>query len=138
MRVVGILTIVPLLAGVAAAQTQPGQPSSQSQNQNQNRATSPGQAQAQSLQLQQKVRQNLAQAGFTDIHVMPSSFLVRAKDKDGNPVMMIINPDSIAAVTTIPTQGNSTTGQGSSNAQPRAGANPSGTNPSSSPGSNAK
>ncbi len=30
---------------------------------------------------------------------MPESFLVRAKDKDGNPVMMVIKPDSFTAVT---------------------------------------
>ena len=30
---------------------------------------------------------------------MPSSFLVRAKDSDGNPVMMVINPDSVTELT---------------------------------------
>ena len=30
---------------------------------------------------------------------MPSSFVVRGKDPRGNPVMMIINPDSLAEVT---------------------------------------
>jgi hypothetical protein len=30
---------------------------------------------------------------------MPSSFLVRAKDSQGNPVMMVINPDSLTEVT---------------------------------------
>jgi hypothetical protein len=49
--------------------------------------------------VQQKVRQNLEQAGFTDIQVMPSSFLVRAKDPSGNPIIMLINPDSVTAVT---------------------------------------
>jgi hypothetical protein len=33
--------------------------------------------------------------------VMPESFLVRAKDQQGNPVMMVINPDSFTEVTTI-------------------------------------
>jgi hypothetical protein len=51
--------------------------------------------------LRQQVRQNLAAAGFTDIKVMPESFLVRAKDRSGNPVMMIINPDSVTAVTAL-------------------------------------
>jgi hypothetical protein len=51
--------------------------------------------------IQQKVRHNLQQAGFTDIQIMPSSFLVRAKDSDGNPVMMVINPDSVTAVTEV-------------------------------------
>jgi hypothetical protein len=49
--------------------------------------------------LQQKIHNELSQAGFTDIHVMPQSFLVRAKDSSGNPVMMVINPDSVTAVT---------------------------------------
>ncbi len=49
--------------------------------------------------VQQKIHNEMSQAGFTDIHVMPQSFLVRAKDSSGNPVMMVINPDSITAVT---------------------------------------
>lgn len=48
--------------------------------------------------LQQDVRNDLEKAGFTDIHVMPSSFLVRAKDKTGRPIMMLINPDSVTEI----------------------------------------
>ena len=51
--------------------------------------------------LSQKLRDDLAKAGFTHITIMPSSFLVRAKDSQGNPVMMIINPDSLTEVTDI-------------------------------------
>ena len=57
-----------------------------------------------STSIRLQVKQNLEQAGFTDIRVMPESFLVRAKDRTGNPVMMIINPDSFTAVTAIPEQ----------------------------------
>jgi hypothetical protein len=32
---------------------------------------------------------------------MPSSFLVRANDQDGNPVMMVVNPDSVTAITEV-------------------------------------
>jgi hypothetical protein len=49
--------------------------------------------------LQQQVQQNLSKAGFSDIKIMPESFLVRAKDPSGNPIMMVINPDSVTAVT---------------------------------------
>jgi hypothetical protein len=49
--------------------------------------------------MREQVQQNLSKAGFTDIKVMPESFLVRAKDPSGNPVMMVINPDSVTAVT---------------------------------------
>jgi hypothetical protein len=47
----------------------------------------------------QRLRDDLSKAGFTDIKIMPSSFLVRAKDSQGNPVMMVINPDSVTEVT---------------------------------------
>ena len=49
--------------------------------------------------LGQKLRDDLAKAGFTNITIMPSSFVVRAKDSQGNAVMMIINPDSLTEVT---------------------------------------
>jgi hypothetical protein len=42
--------------------------------------------------IQARIPQDLQAAEFTAIHMMPSSFMVRAKDKDGNPVMMVINP----------------------------------------------
>ena len=61
--------------------------------------------------LRQQVRNNLVQAGFTDITVMPTSFLVRAKDQSGNPVMMVINPDSLTEITTT----NSNASAGSQN-----------------------
>ncbi len=116
MRIMYILALVPLLAS-ATAQTQSAQPAGQNK----------GSPQAQSQQpIQQQVRKNLQQAGFTDIQLMPSSFLVRAKDKNGNQVMMVINPDSVTAVTEVPAA--STTGQGSGNGQPHSGASSSGSN----------
>jgi hypothetical protein len=78
--------------------------------------------------IQQKVQKNLQEAGFTDIHIMPSSFLVRAKDKDGNPVMMVINPDSVTAVTAIPGPGG-TTAQGNSSQPSQSPGNSSGSTP---------
>jgi hypothetical protein len=49
--------------------------------------------------LGQKLRDDLTKAGFTNITIMPASFLVRAKDSQGHTVMMIINPDSLTDVT---------------------------------------
>ncbi|HEY5204400.1 MAG TPA: hypothetical protein VIJ63_07360 [Roseiarcus sp.] len=46
----------------------------------------------------QRLRDDLTKAGFKDITIMPSSFLVRAKDSQGNPMMMVINPDSLTEV----------------------------------------
>jgi len=70
----------------------------QSQQQSQNNAS-----------IRQQVKNNLQQAGFSDIKIMPQSFLVRAKDKSGDPVMMVINPDSVTAVTEYQGQNNSPT-----------------------------
>jgi hypothetical protein len=41
------------------------------------------------------LRTRLARAGFSDIEMMPTSFLVRAKDANGNPVMLVLSPDSV-------------------------------------------
>jgi hypothetical protein len=51
------------------------------------------------MHITQRLRADLGKAGFTNITIMPSSFLVRAKDLEGNPVMMVINPDSVTALT---------------------------------------
>jgi hypothetical protein len=53
--------------------------------------------------VRQRIYQNLSQAGFTDIHIMPRAFLVHAKDRDGNPVTMMITPNSVMALTAVPT-----------------------------------
>ena len=45
-----------------------------------------------------QLQKTLQDAGLTDIQIVPHSFLVRAKDRDGHLVMMVINPDSIMAV----------------------------------------
>jgi hypothetical protein len=58
----------------------------------------------------QQIRHNLEQAGFKNIKLMPSSFIVRAEDQNNNPVMMVINPDSITALTQSGSQ--ATVGQG--------------------------
>src|SRR5690242_2883058 len=77
-----------LLAGPALAQNPvPGAttPSNQSQANTpstQSQANKSSQANQKSPQMvRQQVQKNLQQAGFTDIQIMPSSFLVRAKDQ---------------------------------------------------------
>ncbi len=78
--------------------------------------------------VQHQVQQDLQQAGFTDIQIMPQSFLVRAKDKHGNPVMMVINPDSITAVTKMQDsgQGSGTTGSANGSSGTSSGTGSSG------------
>jgi hypothetical protein len=40
----------------------------------------------------QKIREDLQNAGFTDVKVMAESFVVQAKSKDGSPVLMTHRP----------------------------------------------
>ena len=106
---VGILLVC---AGPSFAQNNP---QNNSQNKGAQAQQQPTQGKgSQNQNIQQQVRNNLQSAGFTDIKIMPESFLVRAKDKSGNLVMMVINPDSITAVTeeVDHQNGSTTTGQG--------------------------
>jgi hypothetical protein len=48
--------------------------------------------------MSQKLHDDLTKAGFTDITVMPASLIVRAKDAQGNSIMMVVNPDSLTDV----------------------------------------
>lgn len=41
------------------------------------------------------LRTQLAKAGFTDIQMVPTSFLIQAKDADGNPVTLVFSPDGL-------------------------------------------
>jgi hypothetical protein len=70
------------------------------------------------VNVRQQLSENLRQAGFTDVRIVPDSFLVQAKDGSGNPVTMFINPDSMAVLTSE----NGPVGQnGSQTAPSRAG-----------------
>jgi hypothetical protein len=46
----------------------------------------------------QKLKQDLQNAGLSDVNVTAESFLVQAKNKDGNPVLMAIGPDGFTAL----------------------------------------
>ena len=72
--------------------------SSRPPSQVQSNQPSSNQGHAQTQPVRQQVQRNLEEAGYTDINIMPESFLVRAKDGSGNPVLMISNPDSITAM----------------------------------------
>lgn len=53
----------------------------------------------------EQLTRTLQSAGFTDVKVMPDSYLVQAKDKDGNPVNMFISPNSVTEVMGAPATG---------------------------------
>lgn len=49
-------------------------------------------ASASASSIGQTLKHDLQQAGFTDITMMPDSFLVQVKNKAGEPVVMMIKP----------------------------------------------
>jgi hypothetical protein len=38
-------------------------------------------------------------SGFKDVQVVPNSFIVSARDKDGVPMQMLIGPESMTVIT---------------------------------------
>lgn len=46
--------------------------------------------------------QDLKKAGYTDVQIVPASFVAEAKDKQGHPVTMLISPDSFTTITEVP------------------------------------
>jgi hypothetical protein len=55
--------------------------------------------------LRDNIRGMLQHSGFSDIRIMPSSFMIRAKDQQGNPVMMSVSPDSVTEISELGTSG---------------------------------
>ena len=47
----------------------------------------------------QNIRSDLARSGYSDIQMVPESFVVRAKDPTGASVMTVLSPSSITVVT---------------------------------------
>jgi hypothetical protein len=49
-----------------------------------------------------KLRQDLQKAGFSDVKVLEDAFLVQAKTKDGNPILMTFGPNGMSALEVSP------------------------------------
>ncbi|KQZ00146.1 hypothetical protein ASD45_04230 [Pseudolabrys sp. Root1462] len=45
---------------------------------------------------QRRLRAALREAGFTDVRIVDATYLIKAKDENGNPVMMSINPSAMS------------------------------------------
>lgn len=64
----------------------------------------------------QKIKDDLQKAGFTDIKVVAESFVVQAKTKDGNPMVMTIGPHGMSVFEAMNTNtsgsGGTTSSQG--------------------------
>jgi hypothetical protein len=50
-------------------------------------------------QMSQKLSSDLTQSGYTEIKIVPESFLVRAKDPQGKLVTMVIHPYQVTKLT---------------------------------------
>jgi hypothetical protein len=53
----------------------------------------------------QKIHDELTAKGFKDVKVVPGSYIVSGEDKDGNPVMMVIGPNSMTVMKGTPLDG---------------------------------
>lgn len=95
-----------LMSAVALAQT--------STSPNATSSTNSGSSQTSAAQAAtaQKIKSDLQSAGFQDVNVVAESFLVQAKTKDGDPVVMTIGPHGMTMV-----EGLGKTNSSSSNTQ---------------------
>ncbi len=53
------------------------------------------------MNIREQIQTQLTKDGYTNVTIMPSSFYVHAKDKQGHPVAMVIGPDSFTEVTEV-------------------------------------
>ncbi len=49
-----------------------------------------------------KLHDDLTARGFTDVKIVPQAFLISAKDKDGNPLVMLVGPNSMTVLSGPP------------------------------------
>ena len=79
-----VLFASPALAQSPTQQTQPTPQTNENSSPNQNLAAA------------QKIKQDLQSAGFTNVKVVAESFVVQAKSRDGDPVLMTIGPHGMS------------------------------------------
>jgi hypothetical protein len=94
-------------AATSATASSTAQTSAPPQSQDQQQAqANEGAAAQQHGNIRHRLTSDLKQAGFTDVRVMPESFLVQAKDKAGDPVSMFISPTGMTEVAAVPDNSN--------------------------------
>ena len=57
-----------------------------------------------------KIKQDLHNAGFSEVKVLQDAFLIQPKTKDGNPILMTIGPNGMSALE-MSNSSDATTGQ---------------------------
>ena len=82
---------------------------------------------SQNLVAAQKIKQDLKSAGFSDVKVVAESFVVQAKSRDGDPVLMTIGPHGMSVFEAMngsnSGENQSTTGSTSNAKQTNSGSN---------------
>jgi|SRR5579883_866414 len=115
------------LASPSAAQTTSSSPNSGMSNPQQNAGSTSNLAAAQTI------KQDLQNAGFTDVRVVAESFVVQAKSKNGDPVVMTIGPHGMSVFEAMNSSdlssSNGTTGSSSSRMGQPSGNSGTSTNP---------
>lgn len=89
----GTIASATLMQGMALAQSPPVAKSMPSTTQSEQ--THPAK------DLPKEIQHKLTSQGFSDVKIVPGSYLVSAKDKNGDPVSMVIGPHSMTMFTTM-------------------------------------
>ena len=109
-----LLCTTAAVAQINAPNTSTAAPSANSAN-NSTNTTTP---------LRDNIRGMLQKSGFTDISMLPSSFIIRAKDQQGNPVVMSVSPDSVTELSELGTSGANGPGDNGANGSPNGASGP--------------
>ena len=109
---VSTLALALAVSGTAFAQSTTGATNSPSPN-----AAEQKNAGQPSVLTVDKLKQDLQKAGFSEVKVLQDAFLIQAKTKDGNPILMTIGPNGMSALE-MSNSGGATTGQSHSDNNP--------------------
>jgi|SRR5579859_6234156 len=107
-----LLASAALLVIAPATMAQSPTPSSPAQSQTSQNSSGTA---AEPQHIRANLRSALEKAGYKDIRVSATSFMVRAKDSEGNPVMMSISPDSFTEISEVGANTNAGSTTGASN-----------------------
>jgi opacity protein-like surface antigen len=112
MRLLASASAVAILLSASAALAQSQTPNSTTSN---STTSQPSANSGQNRAAADKIQQDLKNAGFTDVKVVAESFVVQAKSKDGNPVLMTIGPQGMSVFEAMNANG---AGSGSNSSKP--------------------
>ena len=102
--IIPALAVTFALASPALAQTQDEMPMGNRPQSTAGAASQEGSSSAtksKALLTINKLKQDLQKAGFSDVQVLADSFVVQAKDKEGNPTVMTLSPGGVFAISAI-------------------------------------